>query len=136
MEQKLLETIKAVCPQNCEVEILPTKRRGNVKLIVIKYPPETINEHFDIDDWAIEKVHDLHHNKVRPLEVPAGEYKTIYCCGDKFVFYSHFGGVFRHFKGHLYCDGYGDREYQKYVGVCSDIDEVITYLTTIEKVIF
>ncbi len=126
--------IKSVCPKDCQVEVLPTKRRGNTKLVVVKYPPETISKNFDIDDWAIEGIHPLHHDKIRPLQNPAGAYRTIYCCGDNFVFYTPFGGVFRKFSGRLNYEVYGDMEYQKYVGNCADVNKLITYLTTVTDV--
>ena len=136
MGNKVSEALKGVCPKDCTVEILPTRRRGNIRLVVVKYPSETINERFDIDDWAIEKIHLLHHDKVRPLLQPAGAFRTIYCCGNRFVFYSPQCGVFSKFDGHLGYEGYGDMEYQKYVGNCTDINEVITYLTTRSDVFF
>ncbi len=136
MNQEFLEAVKGVCPQKCEVEILPTKRRGKIELIVVKYPPETITPQYDIDDWAISNIHPLHHNKVRPLLPREGAYRAIYCCGNNFVFYTPFGGVFRKFTGRLHYDGYGDMEYQKYVGFCPDIEALIAYITSVEGVTF
>ena len=121
-EYGLEDMIKSVCPKDCQVEVLPTKRR------------ETISKNFDIDDWAIERIHPLHHDKIRPLQNPAGAYRTIYCCGDNFVFYTPFGCVFRKFSGRLNYEVYGDMEYQKYVGNCADVNKLITYLTTVTDV--
>lgn len=136
MENNLSEALKSVCPKACTVEIMPTLRRGNICLVVVKYPPDTITERFDIDDWAIEEIHLLHHDKVRPLLQPVGSFRTIYCCGNRFVFYSPRGGIFAEFGKRLHYEAYGDMEYQKYVGSCVDINEVITYLTTRSDIFF
>lgn len=132
-----MEQLQAVCPPDCKVKILPTNRRGNIKLVVITYPPAKITPQYDLDDWAIEEIHPLHHDKVHPLlEAISYRYRTIYCCGDNFVFYTRFGGVFKQFTGAIHCDAYGDHEYHKYVGKCRKIDELIAYLTTVKNVIF
>lgn len=136
MNPELISALQSVCPPKCEVEILPTKRRGKIELVVVKYPPEIITLRHDIGDWAIMEIHPLHHNKVRPLLEPAGAYRALYCCGSNFVFYTPFGGVFRKFMERLHYDGYGDREYQKYVGFCPNIETLIAYITSVEGVLF
>ena len=135
MEQKLLNDIRSLCPETCSVKSLPTRRRGNPELVVVTYPADTITPNYDVDDWAIEQIHHLHHDKIRPLGLPVG-FRMMYCCKDRFVLYSPFACFFNDFEYPLGYEVYGDGDYQKYVGSCSDINKVIAYLTTKEKIRF
>ena len=136
-QEKLLEQLQAICPRECTVKILQTKRRGNIQLIVICYPQEEITPTYGLDDWAIDEILPLHLDKIFPLIEELGyRYRAIYCCGDNFVFYTPHNSVFRKFSGAMNGICYGEHEYQKYVGVCADIKELIGYLTTVEDVVF
>ena len=135
MDRKLLNIIKNLCPENCIVKSLPTKRSGNPDLVVVKFPAQIITRNCSVYDWEIEQTHDLHHSKIRPLKLPEGD-RMFYCCREFFVFYSPYGSFFEDFGKYATYTVFGEHEYQRYVGVCYCIKELISYLTNTEDIVY
>jgi len=129
--KEILAAIKNVCPQDLGVSILPTKRRGCVNIIHFHYRSARI----DVDDWAYE-VHRLHWDKVHPLLQQPGDFRELYCCGNHFIFYSPFDGIFSRFEHPLEYQAYGHADRSWYFGECENIKDLIMYLTETPDVIF
>ena len=135
MNLKLLKIIRNVCPKNCTVKSLSTNRKGNPDLVVVKFPVDIIAKNYTVYDWEIEQTHDLHHSKIRPLKLPEGD-RMFYCCKDFFVFYTPYDGLFKDFGGYATYEVFGKDEYQRYVGVCYNINELISYLTDTDDIVY
>ncbi len=135
MDLKLLKIIRDVCPKSCIVKSLSTRRKGNPDLVIVKFPAVRIIRGYTVDDWEIEQTHDLHHSKIRPLKLPEGD-RMFYCCREFFVFYSPYGGFFEDFGKYATYTVFGEHEYQRYVGVCYCIKELISYLTNTEDIVY
>lgn len=150
----LAEQIKKVCPEDCKVEIVPTKQSGNVYLVVLQIPstetvltPRSTNKMdwnadkfqavFKKDpilktayNWEVQQVHDFHYEKILPLLGDAEHFRVMYCCGGKFVFYVHTFGCMKE-RAHVFnYIGMNDREHFKYIGTCRNIDLLIGFLMT------
>lgn len=129
--KKLLKKIKDVCPQEYKVEIKQTKRPA-VRLVIIKEPAKTI----DLHDWSIFTAFPLHSVKISHLFEKPGDFRTLYCCGNMFVFFSPCNGVFRKFTEMIEYDAYGGEFNQHYVGRCTDIDKLVAFITETPRLIF
>lgn len=124
--ENLLEVVRNTCP--FDVSIIPTKHQK--QLMIIKYPPQDI----DLDDWAITSVHPLYWDKIYPLIKKEESYLRIRClhyCGNKFVLYiPDFGlNILDNVNFQICYDSYGHESQHKYVGKCSDINQLISFLT-------
>ncbi len=135
MNLKLLKIIRSVCPKNCIVKSLSTRRKGNPDLVVVKFPANMITRGCTVYDWEIEQTHDLHHSKIRPLKLPEGD-RMFYYCGEFFVFYSPYDGFLKDFGKYTTYKVFGEYEYQRYVGECCDINKLLSYLTDTEDIVY
>lgn len=125
--ENLLEAIKEVCP--FDINILSTRRR--ILLMIIKYPYQ---EDFELNEWAIVNVCFLHWDKINPLikkySLPI---RCLYCYDNNFVLFSPDLGVGRNilYNAEFPVDynEYGFGEHHNYVGVCLDINQLISFLT-------
>ena len=138
---ELLKAVKAVCPQQCKVETLPTCRGSKTELAVVKYPPEAVSGNIYKDTAFVGEIEELH-NKVLALQIPTKAYRIIYCSGNRFVLYTSCTDVLTGFvcyyraRHGISYKFEGKRGRRKYVGVCSDIESLINYLTTVKNVKF
>lgn len=129
--KKLLKAVKDVCPEAYDVKIKQTQKK-TVHLVIITEPPRTV----DIHDWSISSVYPFHRNKICPLFDKPGDIRTLYCCGNRFVFFSPFNGVFKNFAGMIEYDGYGSEETLRYVGRCKNIDDLVAFITQTPRLRF
>lgn len=129
--EKLQTAIKNVCPQEYEVEIKPTKRPA-VCLVIIKEPAKTI----DLSDWSICTAFPLHTGKISHLFEKPGDFRTLYYCGNLFVFFSPFNGVFSKFTEMIKYNVYGTEVNQHYVGKCKDIQKLVDFITKTPRLLF
>lgn len=126
MEEKVLTAIKEACPRDCKVSVCKTAR--SVNLIIIDYRYTDV----DIDEWTIERVYPLNWEIGRKITNP-GDYRLLYCCGNKFVFYSPFEGVFSGFDDLLNYEVFDNEFQHKYVGECREITNLVTYFKKREE---
>ena len=123
--EELLPEIKNICPAECDVTIVPAKYLKSRRLIIIRFPEQDIN----LDSWAAAQVYPLRKKVNAVLEEPK-KFREIYCCGNKFVFYSPFIlHVLKKFQGHLDYKTRSSHGWHQYIGECQNIDELITFLT-------
>lgn len=140
MEQKILESVRKACPCECDVETLPTKQ--NFELVIVKYPEKAKSPTIYEDIAFVDGIRELHCKKILPLLVPVKSYRTIYRRGNQFVFYTSCPDVFLRFvwaNGGKYGVSYkfdNTHKRHKYVGFCTDINALITYLATVKNVKF
>lgn len=127
---EIMEKLKNAFP-NLEVSILTTNQRGDRKLIIVK----GFSLEGDIDDWSINIVYPIWYKMMEILEQYEGgmrDFRLMFVRGNQFMLHSPEvgrGAVFRHFKKAVRKDVYGDEKYRHYVGECSDINDVLEYLT-------
>ena len=129
--QQILEGLRQAYPKY-EISSLPTRQRGGKYLFVIKgFDPAE-----DIDEWSINIVYPAFADMQKFLDQRENTLKNVrllFVCGNQFVFYTPDigrGNVFREMKQALHLECYGLYERQHYIGECSNIDDVLNYLTT------
>ena len=128
--QEILEKLKQTCP-DLEVSMLQTKQRGDRRLIVIQGFSAT----GDIDDWSINVVNPIMwrmQDKLAEYDGGMLDFRMLFIRGNQFVLWSpdvHFGDVFAEFTKPLHKEVYGYEAQQHYIGGCSDINDVLDYLT-------
>lgn len=123
--EELLPTIKSICPADCNVTIVPSKYLKSRRIIIIRFPEQNIN----LDSWAAAQVYPLRKKVNAVLEEPK-KFREIYCCGNKFVFYSPFIlRILQRFQGSLEYKTLSSHGWHQYIGECQNIDELITFLT-------
>ncbi|MBQ7633299.1 MAG: hypothetical protein IJS88_04215 [Alphaproteobacteria bacterium] len=149
----LLKRVQNVCPPECKVEIVPTKQK-EIYLIIVQFPSAEINGNVCVKNeklravmaknpalksaylWEKQKIHNLHYEIMLPTLNDDIRFRTIYCCGSKFVFYAH---TFGFFEGHANIFDYvgireNDEDMYTYVGSCRNTDLLIGYMvSTFEK---
>lgn len=149
----LLGRVKNVCPPECKVEIVPTKQE-EIYLVIVQFPSAEISDDMCVENeklrdvmasktalipaylWEKQKIHNFHCKIVLPALNNDIHFRTIYCCGSKFVFYAHTSGFF---KGDANMFDYvgireKDEDTYTYVGDCRYMDLLISYLmSTSEK---
>ena len=150
----LTEQLKQACPHECKVEIVPTKQRDEIYLIVLHFPSvsvdlpvkpinqadmnaERLQATFKRDpilksayDWEKRKIHNFHYEIILPLIANNEHFRVLYCTGCKFVFYPHTFGCMNECANTFNYVGMNDRTYFKYVGNCRNTDLLIGYLMT------
>lgn len=133
--KKLETAIKDICPNELEISIIPTKHQR--QLVIIKYPPQVIDE----TDWAISEVSELHWDKIYPLFKKFGgnSLRGLYCCGNNFVLYSpdlNLANPLRKFTDPILYESFGYDERRKFVGNCKDMSCLISFLTQTPRLCF
>ena len=150
----LTERIKQTCPEDCNVEIVPTKQRDDIYLIVIRFSSTSVDLHvkpmtkadmnaarlqasFTRDpllksayDWERQKIHNFHYEVIMPLIENNEHFRVFYYTGGRFVFYPHIFGCLRECANTFNYVGMNDMMYYKYIGNCRNTDWLIGYLMT------
>ena len=147
----LLKRVQNVCPPDCKVEIVPTKQK-EIYLVVMQFPSAKLGGDVCIENeqlraiiaksptlksaylWEKQVIHNLHYETVLPALNDAKHFRTIYCCGGKFVFYAHTLGFFEGHANMFDYVGTKENDSYTYVGACRNTDLLIGYLmSTFEK---
>ena len=136
--QQILDGIKEAYPK-LEVSVLPTKRRGDMRLIVIK----GFDDKGDIDDWSEDIVCPILWDTVKPLidELEEGwkHFRVIFVRDNEFVLHSPdvgFGNVFAEMHEPVQVSAFGYEEWHHYVGESRQIQEVLDFLTQTPGIYF
>ena len=129
-EKKLLEELKSAYPRY-EISMLPTKQRGDRKLVVVK----DLEDAGDVDDWTVDRMYPVwwHMRDILAnYENGMRDFRLLFICDNQFMLWSPdvgTGNVFREFKKPLRKEVYGYEAQQRYIGECKSIQDVIDYLT-------
>ena len=148
----LEERVIQACPPECSVEIVPTKQKNDVHLIVIQLHAEdvasetgfssSIHQHSadfqkilernptlkTVYFWEEQKIHKFHYEHILPLLNDAEHFRVLYCCGSRFVLYVHNPLSFEHYFNVIDFIGMNDDKHYKYIGSCRNNDILIGYL--------
>jgi len=150
----LIERVQEACPPKCKVEIIPTKQKGEVYLVIVQIPStemalteSAVNVKDEADEklksffernlilrkvyfWELQKVRHLHYETILPVINDTEHFRVLYCCGNKFVFYTHTFGCLTD-CGNMF-DYIGvkskDNKDFRYIGHCRNIDVLIGHL--------
>ena len=136
--QQILDGIKVAFPK-FEVSVLSTKRRGDLRLIVIK----GFDDECDIDDWSENVVYPILSDTVKPLidglEKGWRHFRVIFIRDNEFVLYSPdvgLGNIFARMHQPVHVEGFGYEEWHHYVGESRQIQGVLDFLTQTPEIYF
>jgi len=148
----LIKRVTQACPPECNVEIVPTKQKSEVYLVIIQLPSADIALEAEFSSsinqrsadfqkilernpslkaaylWEEQKIHKFHYENILPLLNDAEHFRVVYCCGSKFVLYERSILSLEHYFNVIDFIGMNDGKHYKYIGNCRNNDILIGYL--------
>lgn len=157
----LIKRIERVLPPECQVEIVPTKQKSEIYLVIVQFPKANITAtewtadetYWESDKlksfiehnpalktaylWEKQKIRNLHYETILPLLNDAEHFRAVYCHDRQFVFYAHTFGCFDGCANRFDYVGIKSRENEdfKYVGTCRHSDFLIEHLMTTYEIL-